>query len=185
MIAHWEKKLCNLKLDQDTSATEYIHSFEMYVRALTELGEYWSDAKKVREFKLNVIDEDNDTEIRVHSGDFAELRSKVRIREEFLQKRADEAKFNNKRTRRMKGADEEQETIDRNKKIPFIPLIPRFLFNTIKDQDVRTNLSKWRKMINNSESMEKVTLFLVLVGGMNLTSRPANQVKEKVPRPGG
>jgi len=68
---------------------------------------------------LNVIDEDNDTEIRVHSGDFAELRSKVRIREEFLQKRADEASFSNKRTRRMKGADEEQETIDRNKKPPY------------------------------------------------------------------
>ena len=129
MIAHWEKKLRNLQLDQDTSATEYINSFEMYVRKLTELGENWSDAKKVREFKFNVIDEDYDT----YSGDFAELRSKVRIREEFLKKRADEAKFNNKRTRRMKGADEEQETIDRNKKIPFIPFIPRFLFNTIKD----------------------------------------------------
>ena len=49
MIAHWEKKLRNLQLDQDTSATEYINSFEMYVRKLTELGENWSDAKKVRE----------------------------------------------------------------------------------------------------------------------------------------
>ena len=69
MIAHWEKKLRNLQLDQDTSATEYINSFEMYVRKLTELGENWSDAKKVREFKLNVIDDDYETEIRVHSGD--------------------------------------------------------------------------------------------------------------------
>ena len=60
--------------------------------------------------------------------EIAELRLKVRIREEFLQKRADEAKFNNKRTQRMKGADEEQETIDRKKKIQFIPFIPRSLF---------------------------------------------------------
>jgi len=66
---------------------------------------------------LNVIDEDYNTEIRVHSTDFAELRSKVRIREDFLQKRADEAKFSNKRTRRMKRAYEEQETVDRIKKL--------------------------------------------------------------------
>ena len=38
MIAHWEKKLPKLQLDQDTSATAYINSFEMYVRTLTELG---------------------------------------------------------------------------------------------------------------------------------------------------
>ena len=56
----------------------------MYVRKLTELGKNWSDTKKVREFKLSVIDNDYDTEIRVHSGDFAELRSKERIREEFF-----------------------------------------------------------------------------------------------------
>jgi len=105
---------------------------------------------------LNVIDEDNDTEIRVHSGDFAELRSKGRIREEFLQKRDDEATFSNKRTRRMKGADEEQETIDRNKKPPYSPFIPKFLFNTIKDQDLRTNLSKWRRMTNNESQYKKL-----------------------------
>jgi len=54
----------------------------------------------------------------------------------------------------MKEAEHEQETMDINKNIPFIPFIPKFLFNTIKDQDVRTNLSKWRKMINNGETME-------------------------------
>lgn len=67
----------------------------MYGRKLTELEESWSDAKKVREFKMNVVDEDYGTEIGVHSGGFAELRSKVRVREEFLQKRADEANTNN------------------------------------------------------------------------------------------
>ena len=73
MISHWEGKLTALYLDKDTTATEYINNFEMYVRKLTKLGETWSDDKKVREFKENVDDPDYDTEVRVHDGDFEQL----------------------------------------------------------------------------------------------------------------
>ena len=50
MIHHWERKLIGIALDKDTSATEYINNFEMYVRKLMKLGENWTNNKKVREF---------------------------------------------------------------------------------------------------------------------------------------
>ena len=37
MIHHWEQKLKSVALDKDTSATEYINNFEMYVRKLVGL----------------------------------------------------------------------------------------------------------------------------------------------------
>ena len=48
MISHWESSLDATVLDADTSVTEYINNFEMYVRKLVKLGETWSDDKKVR-----------------------------------------------------------------------------------------------------------------------------------------
>ena len=50
MINHWEQKLSSISLDQDTSGTEYIDNFEMFVRKLVKLGENWSDDKKIREY---------------------------------------------------------------------------------------------------------------------------------------
>ena len=51
MISHWEIRLESTVLDVDTSATEYIKKFDMYVRKLIKIGENWTDDKKVREFK--------------------------------------------------------------------------------------------------------------------------------------
>ena len=52
LISYWERKqLDNVTLDKDSSATEYINNFEMYVRKLTKLGENWSNHKMCREFK--------------------------------------------------------------------------------------------------------------------------------------
>lgn len=47
MISHWEYTLEATVLDVDTSGTEYINNYEMYVRKLVKLGENWSDDKKV------------------------------------------------------------------------------------------------------------------------------------------
>ena len=70
MISHWERKLETTVLDVDTSATEYINNFEMYIRKLVKLGETWSDDEKVRKFKKSVSDPDYDTEVRIHKGNF-------------------------------------------------------------------------------------------------------------------
>ena len=43
MVADWENKLEKTILDVDTSATEYINNFEMYVWKLVKLGENWSE----------------------------------------------------------------------------------------------------------------------------------------------
>ena len=38
MVSHWETKLNGIRLDVDTSCTEFINNFEMYTRKLTKLG---------------------------------------------------------------------------------------------------------------------------------------------------
>ena len=106
MINHWEQKLSSISLDQDTSGTEYIDNFEMFVRKLVKLGENWSDDKKIREFKKGVTDEDYDTEVRVHTGNFAKLIETVRLREQNLQRSANHRSRNNKRTRRVSARDD-------------------------------------------------------------------------------
>ena len=104
MIEHHEKKLENIYFYTDTTATEYINSFEMWVRKLEKLeGNDWSDNKKVREFKNNVSDEDYDTECRVHSGTFLELIKKIRTRETNLNNKSSKS---NKRQRIFKKDDD-------------------------------------------------------------------------------
>ena len=169
MINHWERKLSGIALDQDTSATEYINNFEMYVRKLVKLGENWSDDKKIREFKKGVTDDDYDTEVRVHTGNFEKLIETVRQREQHLQRSADHRSRNNKRTTRRVRAgddsdDEEQkpsksskrktENDQPGKSTSHIPFIPKFLFSSLKGS-ARTNVATWRRMTNKGETMGK------------------------------
>ena len=80
----------------------------MWVRKLEKLeGHDWSDDKKVREFKNNVIDEDYDTECRVHSGTFQELIKDIRKRETNLNNKSN--KVANKRQRRFKKDDDDDD----------------------------------------------------------------------------
>ena len=73
MIEHYENKLRNLSLDSDTTATECINNFELFVRKLEKLEGTWSDDKKFREFKSQVTSDLYDTECRIHNGNFKEL----------------------------------------------------------------------------------------------------------------
>ena len=173
MIFYWERKLGDVVLDVDTSATEYINNFEMYVRKLTKLGENWTDDKKVREFKKGVSDPDYDTEVRVHKGNFAKLIETVRKREQDLERSATHQSRKNKRTRRVgkfeNDSDEQEDEKSKSggkrrtgdsphgKPIPHIPFIPKFLFMSL-DANTRKNLMTWRKMTNQGETMEKKDL---------------------------
>ncbi len=51
MVSHWETKLNSIKLDVDSSCTEFINNIEMYTWNFKQLGEAWGDDKIVREFK--------------------------------------------------------------------------------------------------------------------------------------
>jgi hypothetical protein len=172
MIHHWERKLADIALDRDTSATEYINNFEMYVRKLSKLGENWSDDKKIREFKAGVSDEDYDTEVRVHKGTFTKLIETVRVREQDLGRNADNRSRNNKRNRRVMSHDvdtddesQDKSTRKRNKTgndsngkpTPFIPFIPKFLYHSF-DSEGKKNLVTWRTMVNKGEIMGKEDL---------------------------
>ena len=140
----------------------------MYVRKLTKLGENWNDDKMVREFKAGVHDEDYDTEVRVHSGTFAQLIEVVRAREQDLDRNATIRSKRNKRTRRasvyLDNTDSDDDRSDKKRKAekdpfgkqkskPYVPFIPKFLFNSL-DKDAKKNISKWRLMVNNGTHMD-------------------------------
>ena len=161
MISHWESKLAHLTLDKDTTATQFINEFEMYVRKLVKLNEVWSDEKMVREFKDRISDEDYDLESRVHEGTFAELVSKTRKRERDLDRKSAYENSLGKRQRRFARDDGYQEqskgnegggNSDGKKKAPYIPFIPKFLLNSF-DSNGRKNLVKWRTLTNRGETM--------------------------------
>ena len=168
MISHWESRLESTVLDVDTSATEYINNFEMYVRKLMKIGENWTDDKKVREFKKSVSDPDYNTEVHVHKGKFAKLVETVRKREQDLGCPALESSRKNKRTRRVKfGEDDELDDKEprkankkKNKETPrvdkssYVPFMPKFVFATFNSK-AKTNFSKWRQLTNQGETMEK------------------------------
>ena len=78
-----------------------------------KVSESWLDDKKVREFKLNVTNEDYDTECCVHNGSFADLVKVICSREEHLNKLADTSTWPNKQTCDMRrdneGNDDDQQ----------------------------------------------------------------------------
>ena len=159
MIAHYEAKLKGLFLDRDTTATEYINNFELYVRKLEKLEGVWSDDKKVREFKDRITDADYDTETRVHTGDFNSLVKSFRSREQDLEKRSNQ----DKRQRRFKAnSDDELDKEDvkqggNNYKPPGdgkerIPFIPKFLYRSL-DTNGKRNIAKWRSLVNQGKTM--------------------------------
>ena len=59
----------------------------------------------IRRF-VSITDEDYDTEVRVHTGNFAKLIETVRLREQNLQRSANHRSRNNKRTRRVRAEDD-------------------------------------------------------------------------------
>ena len=138
----------------------------MYVRKLVKLGENWSDDKQVREFKKKVSDPDYDTEVRIHKGNLSQLIDIVRKRERDLDTLADHQSKNNKRNRRVafeKDGDEQEkdrsksrkgntEITSREKRDPYIPFIPKFLYNSLANK-ARINIVKWRKIVNRGETM--------------------------------
>ena len=155
-------------LDVDTSATEYINNFEMYVRKLMKLGENWTDNKKVRESKKSVSHPEYDTEVRVHKGNFSKLVEAVRKREQDLGRSALEFSRKNKRARCVKfveddGSDDEEprkpkkkknKETPRGDKSSHVPFMPNLVFATF-NSEAKTIFSKWRQLTNQGETMEK------------------------------
>eukprot|EP00957_Ditylum_brightwellii_P130783 9977180-Ditylum_brightwellii.AAC.1 len=74
MLQHFKGKLQDLCLGIDTTATDVINNFELFVWKLGKVKDTdWSDDKKVQEFKDKVTSEDYDIECHVHTGNFKEL----------------------------------------------------------------------------------------------------------------
>ena len=173
MIKHYETKLDTVLLDKDTSATNFINNFQLCIRKLVKLGENWSDEKQVREFKFRINDPDYEVESRVHEGNFAELVNKIRKREQDLERDALAQSANNKRTRRFQRKDDDdvknsvkgpgkananEKSSPKDTNVPYIPFIPTFLYKSM-DHSSRLNLVKWRKMVNDGETMGKEDLY--------------------------
>ena len=192
MISHWESKLESTVLDVDTSNTEYINNFEMYVRKLMKIGENWTDDKKVREFKKSVSYPDYNTKLRFHKENFAKLVETVRKREQDLGRSALESSRKNKRTRCVKFGDDDGSNYKepskprkkKNKETPkgdkssYVPFIPKFVFATFNSES-RTNFSKWRQLTNQGETMEKKHLETSSGKVVKDAEKPSKKVRKK------
>ena len=67
MLNHYSTKLDVLYLDDNTSATEFINKFDLYMRKIEKLDGAWSEEKRLREFLKCVTSQDYDVEKRVHN----------------------------------------------------------------------------------------------------------------------
>ena len=185
MVAHYEGKLDDLMLDNDSTATQFINSFELYVRKLEKLEAEWTDDKKCREFKDRVSDQsDYDTEVRTHSGDYDSLVRAIRKREQDLEKRSSAAK---RKTRRYKalsptpdsGKDDSDPEGDSGKKrlkpaSYKVPFMPSFLFKSL-DKTSRANLAKWRSLVNAGKEMVPEDLIRSNNGKVDGSKNPPHQ----------
>ena len=157
IIDYWDTKLGSLRLDIDTSATEFINNFEIIVRNIEKHEGPWSDFKKVREFKRRVVDDGYETEIRTCKAGYDELIETVRKREQDLLK---ETLGNGKVTRRFKaeenishqGGGEHMPTA--SSKIPYLPTC---LMQAL-DSTARANIIKWRSLSNSGRKMSSSDL---------------------------
>ena len=120
IIDYWDTKLSCLKLDINTSPTEFINNFEIIVCKIEKYKGLWSDFKKVREFKKCVTDDGYETEIRTSKAGYDELIETVRKREQDLLK---ENLSNVKVTRRFKA----EESVPHQGRGENIRLLAKFL----------------------------------------------------------
>ena len=73
MLEHYSSKLDSLILDDDSTATEFINNFDIFVRKIEKFDGKWSEEKKIREFKRRVMSNDYNIEKRTHKkGDSLE-----------------------------------------------------------------------------------------------------------------
>ena len=166
MMEHYSSKLDALTLDNDTTATDFINDFDIYLRKIEKFDGAWSDEKKVREFKKRIVSSDYDVEKRTHTsqkGSYEDLVQSIRDREQTLQTEAIQEKVQ----RRYKTPDEKPDassadSVDKSsvggknskfsKKDYNIPFIPGFLFRSF-DNITKKNVRKWRDMTNAGQTM--------------------------------
>ena len=128
MIQHWEAKLNALNLDDDTTATDFINFFEMWVRIIEKMDGAWSDSKKKREIKSRIKDEAYETEVRTHTGTYQDLIDSLRTREQELLK---ESLGQGKLTRRFKREEPHDDSKSNSRASHDVPFLPQFLIRSL------------------------------------------------------
>ena len=64
MLMHYDGKLKNLALNEDTTASEFINIFEQYIQASKTYSETQIDNKQLRWFKQQIVGKNYITEKR-------------------------------------------------------------------------------------------------------------------------
>ena len=81
MMDHYNSKLDNLELDNDTTTMKFINAFDLFVQKIGKIEGKCNEAKKIQEFKKRVSSEDYDIEKRSHKSTFADLVKEFHARE--------------------------------------------------------------------------------------------------------
>ena len=165
MLEHYSTKLDALILDNDTTATEFINNFDLFVRKIEKIDGGWSEEKKIREFKKRVTSKDYDVEKRTHKTTFKDLVQNFRDREQAMETEA----ITEKVTRRFQKNDDNKSEKDSDSDFAsskkgngkdlqsssnkdHIPFVPGILFKSF-DSDTKKNVRKWRDLVNAGRTM--------------------------------
>jgi Reverse transcriptase (RNA-dependent DNA polymerase). len=91
MADHYSNKLEALfLLDDDTTATEFVNSFESFIRKIEKFeGQTWSKDKKIQEFKKRIINDDYESESSGKSTSKDDESTEVRNEQQNLPERTD------------------------------------------------------------------------------------------------
>lgn len=193
MAEHYYNKLDNLYLDNDTTATEFINKFDLYVRKIESFDASWSETKKVREFKKRITSEDYDVEKRTHkSGQpLADLIKMIRDQEQSLEsqriverstvrrfKNNDDGSVSSAGSSRGRGSNNGGTSTDRK---AYIPFILGFLFKSL-DRAGKRNVRRWRDMVNAGQTMQPSDLWFPSSegGGDNKSGKDSPSTKGSV-----
>lgn len=190
MADHYTTKLEDLYLDKDTTATEFINSFDIYVRKIEKFDSKWSDAKKIREFLKRIVSEDYEIEKRNHQNatSLDVIITAIRRREQTLDseaivesnktrrfKRKNDSQDDDEYSASMKGNDERSSS---SKQVYKIPFMPGFLYKTL-DPLAKKNLRIWKEKVNAGQTMTKDDLVLSKEKGKDKSGNDKSSTKGK------
>jgi hypothetical protein len=157
IIDHYRKKMEGLKLDPNTTASEYINVFQICCQKLEAKNKqgYTTDTKRQR-FLDQMLDDDYDV-VKQNLQDnsvmaFNDCVKRIRQREQDLQINAGESL---KKARRFKKEDSKPNATNKSSEGK-IPSIPNHILYKVKPKNVQRDLVRWRGIWNSEARIIRI-----------------------------
>jgi hypothetical protein len=148
IIDHYRKKLEGLKLNANTTASQYVNVFQICCQKLEAKNEGYTIDTKRQRFLDQILDDDYDVVKQNLQGNsdlaFDDCVRRIRQREQDLQIDAGESL---KKARRLNRDDPKPKATDKSSEGK-IPSIPNHILYKVKPKNVQRDLVRWRGIWN-------------------------------------